>query len=93
MLQNNEYLRGALLVGILHVAKAGWFSGVNNVIVSFLPFYFNSAAHHFLQVYPMGETTGYSTACMFTEEETQMVYNRQNMALQPGEVPDIKIWQ
>jgi Predicted AAA-ATPase len=32
-LQNNEHLRGALLVGILRVAKAGWFSGLNNISV------------------------------------------------------------
>jgi hypothetical protein len=87
MLQNNEHLRGALLVGILRVAKAGWLSGVNNLNVSFLPPYFNSSAHHFSQVYPMGESLEYSTACMFTEEETQMVYNHQNMALPPGKVP------
>jgi hypothetical protein len=37
--QNNEHLRGALLVGILRVAKAGWLSGVINLKVSqFFPF-------------------------------------------------------
>jgi len=33
-LQNNEHMRGALLVGILRVAKAGWFSGMNNLEVA-----------------------------------------------------------
>ena len=32
--QNNESIRGALVVGILPIAKAGWFSGVNNLRVS-----------------------------------------------------------
>ena len=33
-LQNNEHIRGALLVGILRVAKVGWLCGVNNLSVS-----------------------------------------------------------
>ena len=32
-LQNNKHIRGALLVGILRVAKSGWLSGVNNILV------------------------------------------------------------
>ena len=35
-LQNNEHIRGALIVGILRVAKAGWLSGVNNLAVNAL---------------------------------------------------------
>lgn len=42
-LWNNEHLRGALMVSILRVAKADWFSGVNNLKVvqylSFIAFY------------------------------------------------------
>jgi hypothetical protein len=34
--QNNESIRGALVVGILPIAKADWFSGVNNLRVSLL---------------------------------------------------------
>jgi aspartyl/asparaginyl beta-hydroxylase (cupin superfamily) len=38
MFQNNDHIRGALVVGILRVAKAGWLSGVNNLSVSRLIF-------------------------------------------------------
>ena len=34
MLQGNEHIRGALVVGILEVAKAGWLSGMNNLMVN-----------------------------------------------------------
>jgi hypothetical protein len=34
MLQGNEHIRGALIVGIMQVAKAGWLSGVNNLKVT-----------------------------------------------------------
>lgn len=33
-LQGNEHIRGALAVGILQVAKAGWLSGMNNLMVN-----------------------------------------------------------
>lgn len=38
MFQNNDHILGALLVGILRVAKAGRLSGVNNLSVSWLIF-------------------------------------------------------
>jgi hypothetical protein len=34
MLQGNEHIRVALIVGIMQVAKAGWLSGVNNLKVN-----------------------------------------------------------
>ena len=33
-LQGNEHIRGALVVGILQVARAGWLSGLNNLMVN-----------------------------------------------------------
>jgi hypothetical protein len=33
-LQGNDNIRGALIVGILRVAKTGWLSGVNNLRVN-----------------------------------------------------------
>jgi hypothetical protein len=34
MLQGNEHFHGALVMGILRVAKAGWLSGMNNLTVN-----------------------------------------------------------
>jgi hypothetical protein len=34
MFQVNEHIRGALVVGILQVAKAGCLSGMNNLMVT-----------------------------------------------------------
>jgi len=41
-LQNNKHIGGALVVGVLQVVKAGWLSGLNNLLVnwclSFFPY-------------------------------------------------------
>ena len=82
MFQNNDHIRGALLVGILRVAKAGQLSGVNNLSVSWLI----SQPNPTMQVYTLGPSKKYATAYMFTEE-TRTVYDRQNTTLQAiGEV-------
>jgi len=39
MLQGNKHIRGALVVGILQVAKAGWLSGMNNLMVDWHLFF------------------------------------------------------
>ncbi|KAI9509991.1 hypothetical protein F5148DRAFT_1374784 [Russula earlei] len=67
LLKNNGHLRGALMVGILRVAKAGWLSGFNN-----------------LTVFTLGAPGRYSTACMFTEAETQLLFEKQKEILQSG---------
>jgi hypothetical protein len=70
------------VVGILRVAKAGWFSGVNNLnVIQFLPFVCLLSECR-LQVYMLGDSGRYSTACMFTEAETRLLYEEQKKALE-----------
>ncbi|KIM76795.1 hypothetical protein PILCRDRAFT_12500 [Piloderma croceum F 1598] len=59
LLKNNECILGALVVGVMPVAKAGWFPGVNNLSVFRL------------------DSERYSTACMFTGDETERLYNQE----------------
>jgi hypothetical protein len=69
------------MVGFLPVSKAGWLSGVNNLRVCHLPL-LRIQAHSLLQAFPLGQSGEYSTACMFTEEETQKLYERTCVSLQ-----------
>jgi hypothetical protein len=63
-------------VGILRVAKAGWLSGVNNLKVNWRLSFLMIATYLPLQVFTM-DVDRYSKACMFTEDETRKLFDRE----------------